>query len=122
MSEAETPARGGEAETREELVARAVEQGLLTEAQVDECKDIIERLVEMGLRRRSLEEILEEKGYLGANVMRRLECELSKERGEIIPGYKLIKRLGRGSSGVVYTPLTSGAWIGKSRSRCCSRS
>jgi len=84
------------------IVHRAVEKGIITEAQVQECREIREKLVEMGLRRRSLEEILDEKGYLEQEQVKKLQGELSREAGEVIPGYKLMKRLGRGSMGVVY--------------------
>jgi len=83
-------------------VKRAVEKELITREQVKECEEIQEKLVEMGLRRRSIEEILDEKGYLKQEDVKRLQGELSRESGEMIPGYKLLKRLGRGSMGVVY--------------------
>lgn len=86
-----------------DIVARAIEKALISQAQVDECEGIIEKLVEMGLRRRTLAEILDEKGYLKRADLERLRGEVARARGEVIPGYKLEKRLGRGSSGVVYT-------------------
>jgi serine/threonine protein kinase len=92
----------GEAAESEAVVQRAVDRKLITEAQVAECREIQGKLVEMGLRPRSLEEILNEKGYLEAAALEKLKIELSREAGEVIPGYKLLERLGRGSMGVVY--------------------
>lgn len=84
------------------VVRRAVEKNLVSKAQVEECLYIQEQLVAMGLRRRALIDILDEKGYLPQEQTRKLQNEMSRERGEVIPGYKLLKRLGRGSMGVVY--------------------
>jgi len=92
----------GEASDSGAVVKRAVQKGLITEAQVEECRNIQEKLVELGLRPRSLEEVLDEKGYLKQEQLKSLQTELSREAGEVIPGYKLLKRLGRGSMGVVY--------------------
>ena len=84
------------------VTKRAIEKGLITEAQVAECRTIQDKLVEMGLRRRTLEEVLDEKGYLKQEEQKKLQVEICREAGEVIPGYKLIQRLGRGSMGVVY--------------------
>lgn len=92
----------GDSPNSDAVVRRAVEKNLLTKQQVEECLYIQEQLVAMGLRRRVLIDILDEKGYLPQEQTKKLQTEMSREQGEVIPGYKLLKRLGRGSMGVVY--------------------
>ena len=82
---------------------RILELGMTTLERVEEAKAAREKLVEMGLRAKSLADILVEKGCIDEEQRETLRREDRRFQGhEQIAGYKLIERLGGGAMGSVY--------------------
>jgi serine/threonine-protein kinase len=82
---------------------RIVDLGMTTLERVDEAKAVRARMVEMGLKPRSLGEILYEKGHLEEEQLEALRREERRFQGqEQIAGYRLLERLGGGAMGTVY--------------------
>ena len=84
-------------------VARILERGVSTRAEVDEAQAIRAKMVEMGLKPRGLAEILYEKGYLELEHFEALRREERRWQGqEQIAGYRLLELLGEGAMGRVF--------------------
>jgi eukaryotic-like serine/threonine-protein kinase len=82
---------------------RILELGMTTRERVDEAAAVRAKMVEMGLRPRSLAEILYEKGYLEEEQLETLRREDRRFQGqEQIAGYRLLEKLGGGAMGTVY--------------------
>jgi serine/threonine-protein kinase len=82
---------------------RILELGMTTLERVAEAKQVRARMVEMGLRPRTLGQILFEKGYIEEEqleVLRRDERQFQGQ--EQIAGYRLLEKLGGGAMGAVY--------------------
>jgi serine/threonine-protein kinase len=87
----------------------AIENGLLTEAQVEQCRQFVEAEAAAGRPRRPLEEVVVDKGFLTADAARALNTALERlARDEVktspqrIGGYEIISTIGEGGLGVVY--------------------
>jgi serine/threonine protein kinase len=77
--------------------------GMTTRERVDEAAAVRAKMVEMGLKPRSLAEILYEKGYLEEEQFEALRREDRRFQGqEQIAGYRLLEKLGTGAMGTVY--------------------
>lgn len=79
----------------------AVEQGLATQTEVDECRR------QQGGRRmwnvRTLSEVLVKNKYVTETQLARLQTLIDAERtGRKIPGYKIMGQVGKGASAVVF--------------------
>jgi eukaryotic-like serine/threonine-protein kinase len=82
---------------------RILDLGMTTADRVAEAKAVRAKMVEMGLKPRSLGQILYEKGAIEEEQLEALRREDSKFEGkEQIAGYKLVERLGGGAMGTVY--------------------
>lgn len=82
---------------------RILSLGMTTLERVEEAKALRGKLVEAGLRPRSLADILVEKGYLEEEQRETLRREDRRFQGhEQIGGYKLLEVLGGGAMGSVY--------------------
>lgn len=94
--------RSGTPEGIDAVVARlAVEQGLATAAEVDECRR------QQGGRRvwnvRTLAELLVKNKFITESQLARLRTLIDAERtGRKIPGYKMLGQIGKGASAVVF--------------------
>lgn len=85
------------------FIRAAQRDGLLTEEQIEEGRGLQQKMRDMGLRPKPIGEILQERCYLLPEEADRLHEMVEKVRQQFrIPGYKLLKRLGRGSMGTVY--------------------
>jgi len=87
----------------------ALENGLLTETQVEECRESLAHEVAAGKARRPIQEIIIEKGYMTAEAARALNTaleRLARDEGKTEPqkigGYEIISTLGEGGLGTVY--------------------
>lgn len=84
-------------------IQRMLEQGLATQAQVDEATEISSKLTEMGMQARSIAEVLCEKGIITSEQLEDLRREERRSEGrEQIAGYRLDQKLGEGAMGSVY--------------------
>jgi len=82
---------------------RILSLGMTTLERLEEAKAVREKMIEMGLRPRSLADILSEKGYIEEEQLEALRREDRKFQGqEQIAGYRLLERLGGGAMGTVY--------------------
>ncbi len=89
--------------SQQHLVERVLEMGVATREQVDEALEICSRLSEMGMKSRSVIDVLFEKEYIDKEVFDRLQREAKRVEGkEQIAGYRLLDRLGEGAMGAVY--------------------
>jgi serine/threonine protein kinase len=87
----------------ERTVSRILEQGIANQAQIDEAIGIRDKMSEMGLRGRSIPEILYEKGYIEEEHLEAIRREERRFEGkEQIAGYRLLELLGEGAMGSVY--------------------
>jgi eukaryotic-like serine/threonine-protein kinase len=87
----------------------AIENGLLTETQVEECREALAQEVAAGNVRRPVEELVIEKGYMTAEAARALNTaleRLARDEGKTEPqkigGYEIICTIGEGGLGTVY--------------------
>ena len=82
---------------------RILELGLTTRDRVDEAAAVRAKMVEMGLKPRSLAEVLYEKGAISEEQFESLRREDRRFQGqEQIAGYRLLEKLGTGAMGTVY--------------------
>ena len=82
---------------------KILELGMTTRERVDEAAAVRAKMVEMGLKPRSLAEILYEKGYVEEEQFDALSREDRRFQGqEQIAGYRLLEKLGTGAMGTVY--------------------
>jgi serine/threonine-protein kinase len=82
---------------------RILELGFTSQAHVDEALAVRAKMAELGLKARSLAEILYEKGYIEEEHLEAIRREERRFQGqEQIAGYRLIELLGEGAMGSVY--------------------
>jgi len=87
----------------ESQVRRILQKGLCTQEQVEEAEVIQQQMQAMGLRPRSVPEVLCEKGYLEAADLETIQREETTAEGrEKVAGYRIEGLLGRGAMGAVY--------------------
>jgi serine/threonine-protein kinase len=87
----------------ENEVRRLLQGGLVTQAQIDDALAVRAQMAQMGLRPRSVAEVLVEKGLLEQEDLEAFQREEHEVAGrEQIAGYQLLELLGRGSLGTVY--------------------
>ncbi|NRA95759.1 MAG: serine/threonine protein kinase [Planctomycetes bacterium] len=85
------------------FIRAAQRESLLTDEQIAEGRELQQKMRDMGLKPKPISEILQERCYLIPEEASRLRETVEKVRHQFrIPGYKLLKRLGRGSMGTVY--------------------
>ncbi len=87
----------------------AVENGLLTEEQIEECREALAKDVANGAERLPLEEVLVQKGYITNEAVKSLKTALDrltrdedKTSIQKIGGHEVISTLGEGGLGTVY--------------------
>ena len=84
-------------------VERLLEGGHCTLEDIQEAQGIRDKMQEMGLRPRSLVEVLHEKGTLDDDTFKTIQREARRFMGqEQIAGYRLLEQLGEGAMGSVY--------------------
>ena len=89
--------------SQQHLVDRVLELELATREQIDEALEICNQLSAMGMKSRSVIDVLHEKEYIGKEDFDRLRREAKRVEGkEQIAGYRLLDRLGEGAMGAVY--------------------
>lgn len=87
----------------ENQARRILEKKLCSQAQMDEALGIQRQMEAMGLRPRSVADVLVEKGYLDASDLEEIQREEHTVEGrEQVAGYKVLELLGRGAMGAVY--------------------
>jgi serine/threonine-protein kinase len=80
-----------------------LERGWSTEERIAEAREVRQKMQEMGLRPRSLGEVLFEKGDLTEEQLSEVQREARRSEGrEQIAGYRLLEKLGEGAMGAVY--------------------
>lgn len=79
----------------------AVDRGLLTPAQVAECRALLQMLLDMGLRS-TVAEVYVKKGYLTASQAAAIEQALGRSSAITIPGYEIVEKIAEGGMGAVY--------------------
>lgn len=85
------------------FIRAAQREGLLTEEQIADGRTLQEKMREMGLKPKPMGEIMQERTYLLPEEAQRVLERVDKVKEAFrIPGYKLLKRLGRGSMGQVF--------------------
>jgi serine/threonine-protein kinase len=87
----------------EREIQQIVQQRLATETQVEEARGICRKMEEMGLRPRSVAEVLLEKGHIDKEHLAAIRQQDHSVQGrQQIAGYQLVELLGRGHMGAVY--------------------
>lgn len=90
-------------ETQDRTAQQLLERQLATPAQVEEAQAIVAKMVELGLKPRSVAEILYERGHLEVEQLEELRRAERRWHGqEQIAGYRLLELLGQGAMGSVY--------------------
>ncbi|HUU69308.1 MAG TPA: protein kinase [Planctomycetota bacterium] len=81
----------------------ALEKGLASREQIDECTEIVEKAKQIGAAS-TLPDTMVAKGYLAANQRDALLATIKRGDSKVtsIGGYELVEKLGRGGMGVVY--------------------
>ncbi len=100
MAEA-TPSSGEGASIDTEFGRIVVEQNLTTKQELDRCLAIKVNLGPAGAEK-GLPQIMLEAGVITKGQMARVHKSLDESRGQQIPGYRLLSRLGRGAMAVVF--------------------
>lgn len=87
----------------ENEVRRILDRKLCTQEQVDEAVAITQQMEAMGLRPRSVAEVLCEKGYVDTADLEEIQREENLAQGrDQVAGYRILELLGRGAMGAVY--------------------
>ena len=81
--------------------AVAVELGLMTPAQVDECREIHRTLLDLGLTS-TIAEVCVKKGVLSQSQVAAVESALGRRGDVVFPGYEIIGKIAEGGMGAVY--------------------
>lgn len=94
----------GDAAERENLyVAIALKNGLVSDDQVAQARDIQRKIEALGIKAKPVGDILLEKGWVSSGDHERITSKLAKlSASDRIRGYKIQKLLGQGSMGTVY--------------------
>lgn len=93
----------------------AVARGLVTPAQVNEARDLLQVLVEMGLSS-TIAEVIFKKGWLDAQQIASIQSVLGNTGALTIPGYEVIEKIAEGSMGA--DPRTAHLMENLSLERC----
>lgn len=81
--------------------ALAVARGLITPAQVDEARELLQVLVGMGLGS-NIAEVFLKKGWLDAPQVASIQSSLGNTDALVIPGYEVVEKIAEGGMGAVY--------------------
>lgn len=80
-----------------------LELGIANQEQIEDAIHVRERMVELGMKPRSVAEILFEKGHIEREEFEEVRRKERRFQGqEQIAGYRLLERLGEGAMGTVY--------------------
>ncbi len=88
-------------ETSNTLESLALEREWLTQAQVDECRAIRQKIIDAGVDS-SLDEVLLKKTYLTKQQVAALNSLLGKGVKGAIEGYEILEKIAQGGMGAVY--------------------
>lgn len=77
-----------------------VDMGLATRTEVDFCREMQKQSSDPN--QRSLVDLLIEHSFITVNQSKRIHNILAERRSSKIPGYRIIKTLGKGAMGIVY--------------------
>ncbi len=89
---------------RDELFAKiALKNSLVTVGQLDEARDVQAKIAELGVSPKGLGDVLLEKNLITLGQYEKICKHIEKlSRANSIRGYKLLKKLGKGSMGTVF--------------------
>ncbi|MFT7618546.1 MAG: serine/threonine protein kinase [Planctomycetota bacterium] len=87
----------------EMFVKIALKNELVTESQINEARDVQAKILELGVTPKALGDVLLEKNLVSSAQHEQITSHIEKlGRANSIRGYKLIKKLGKGSMGTVF--------------------
>lgn len=102
----------------EAFTSSALNLGLITPAQAEECSALHAKLKDMGLAT-SIGEVFERKGYLATQQLVVVASTLGADSELAIPGYDILAKIAEGAW-ARSTRRASARWTASSRSRSCS--
>ena len=85
-----------------ELGKVIIEQGLATQAELRSCLDIVQGPDAGGDPNRTLGQVLVNKGVVTASQIGRVKKAIEASRGQEIPGYQLLAKIGSGAMAMVF--------------------
>src|ERR1051325_3546567 len=100
MSQPESYSSGLSANLDTEIGKAIVELGLATKTEVEFCKE--QQKQSSDPNQRSLADVLIEHNFITVNQAKRIRTQLEDRRKSQIPGYRLLKELGKGAMAKVY--------------------
>ncbi|MDP6636849.1 MAG: serine/threonine-protein kinase [Phycisphaerae bacterium] len=85
-----------------ELGKLIIEQGLATQVELRSCLDIVQGQSDPNDSNRTLSQVLVEKGVVTASQIGRVKRTIEASRGQEIPGYQLLAKIGAGAMAMVF--------------------
>jgi len=98
---AQKPNSGAADSLETEIGKFVVDQRLATQAEVDECLALLAMHASQDSTR-TLSEVLVEQGVVTGRQIQRLKSSIEETRGQQIPGYQILSRLGAGAMATVF--------------------
>ena len=102
-SNSDAPKRETSASMDTELSRIVVEQSLATRSEMEECLSLLRQITESGdARDKTLSNVLVDNGVVTPRQIARVKKTIEASRGQEIPGYQLLAKLGSGAMATVF--------------------